>query len=83
MEAFRKLRKKIPNVPQTISLILLEALLFNVDRTRIVRYILNIYRDGELDLLSTCAKNAQVQFEGTRLVKRHSYMLPPLLRKKC
>lgn len=47
------------------------ALLFNVDRTRIVRHISNIYRDGELDLFSTCAENAQVQFEGTRQVKRH------------
>ena len=70
-------------MPQTISLILLGALLFNVDRARIVRHISNIYRDGELDLLSTCAENAQVQFEGTRQVKRHSDMLSPLLRKKC
>ena len=37
------------------------ALLFNVDRTRIVRHISNIYRDGELDLFATCAENAQVQ----------------------
>lgn len=47
------------------------ALLFNVDRTRIVRHISNIYKNGELDLFSTCAENAQVQFEGTRQVKRH------------
>ena len=40
------------------------ALLFNVDRTRIVRHINNIYSDSELDMLSTCAENAQVQFEG-------------------
>ena len=46
------------------------ALLFNVDRTRIVRHISNIYSDGELDLFSTCAENAQVQVEGARKVKR-------------
>ena len=46
------------------------ALLFNVDRTRIVRHINNIYSDSELDMLSTCAENAQVQFEGVRQVKR-------------
>ena len=46
------------------------ALLFNVDRTRIVRHINNIYGDNELDMLSTCAENAQVQFEGVRQVKR-------------
>ena len=46
------------------------ALLFNVDRTRIVRHINNIYVDNELDILSTCAENAQVQFEGARQVKR-------------
>ena len=46
------------------------ALLFDVDRTRIVRHISNIYSDGELDLFSTCAENAQVQVEGGRKVKR-------------
>ena len=46
------------------------ALLFDVDRTRIVRHISNIYSDGELDLFSTCAVNAQVQVEGARKVKR-------------
>jgi len=46
------------------------ALLFNVDRTRIVRHINNIYSDNELDMLSTCVENAQVQFEGARQVKR-------------
>ena len=46
------------------------ALLFDVDRTRIVRHISNIYSDGELDFFSTCAENAQVQVEGARKVKR-------------
>lgn len=36
------------------------ALLFDVDRTRIVRHINNIYKDKELDVASTCAENAQV-----------------------
>jgi len=47
------------------------ALLFDVDRTRIVRHISNIYSEGELDSFSTCAENAHVHFEGTRQVKRH------------
>ena len=46
------------------------ALLFDVDRTRILRHISNIYSDGELDIFSTCAENAQVQVEGARKVKR-------------
>ncbi|MDD7382432.1 MAG: virulence protein RhuM/Fic/DOC family protein, partial [Bacillales bacterium] len=46
------------------------ALLFDVDRTRIIRHISNIYSDGELDFFSTCAENAQVQVEGARKVKR-------------
>lgn len=47
------------------------AELFSVDRTRIVRHISNIYKDGELDKNSTCAENAQVQIEGTRRVERN------------
>ena len=46
------------------------AELFSVDRTRIVRHISNIYKDGELDRDSTCAENAQVQMEGARKVER-------------
>lgn len=46
------------------------AILFGVDRTRIVRHIANIYRDGELDELSTSAENAQVRLEGNREIKR-------------
>lgn len=47
------------------------AKLFNVDRTRVTRHINNIYKEGELDEESTCAENAQVQFEGKRKVKRN------------
>lgn len=46
------------------------ALLFDVDRTRIVRHLNAIYKDGELSKKSTCAENAQVQIEGKRKVKR-------------
>lgn len=46
------------------------ALLYDTDRTSIGRHIRNIYRSGELDEVTTCAKNAQVQLEGGRRVKR-------------
>lgn len=46
------------------------AILFDVDKSRIVRHIANIYADKELDLIPTCAENALVQKEGNRLVKR-------------
>jgi prophage maintenance system killer protein len=46
------------------------ALLYDTDRTSIGRHIRNIYRSGELDEVATCAKNAQVQNEGKRRVKR-------------
>lgn len=36
------------------------ARLFDVDRTGIVRHIANVYKTGELDRKSTCAKIAQV-----------------------
>lgn len=44
--------------------------LFLTDRTSIVRHINNIYKTGELEKDSTCAKIAQVQIEGNRSVKR-------------
>ena len=46
------------------------AELFQTDRTSIVRHVHNIYKIGELDKESTCAKIAQVQTEGNRLVRR-------------
>ena len=46
------------------------AELFETDRTSIVRHINNIYKVDELDRDSTCAKIAQVQTEGKRMVKR-------------
>ena len=46
------------------------AELFQTDRTSIVRHINKIYADDELDRDSTCAKIAQVQKEGQRIVRR-------------
>lgn len=46
------------------------AELFGVDRTVITKHIKNIYKDNELDEISTSAKIAQVQTEGERKVKR-------------
>ena len=43
------------------------GVLFDVDRTAIVRHIGNIYRTRELDEDSTCARIAQVQNEGGRM----------------
>ena len=44
--------------------------LFQTDRTSTVRHINKIYADDELDRDSTCAKIAQVQKEGQRIVWR-------------
>ena len=46
------------------------AELFGVERSVVTKHLQNIYREGELDKGSTCAKNAQVQFEGQRKVTR-------------
>ena len=46
------------------------ASLFDRDRTVILKHISNIYKENELDEKSTCAKNAQVQIEGSRRVNR-------------
>ncbi len=45
-------------------------ILFQTDRTSIVKHIKNIYESGELSEESTCAKIAQVQIEGNRKVTR-------------
>lgn len=46
------------------------AALFQTDRTSVLKHIKNIYKVEELDEKSTCAKFAQVQKEGNRLVNR-------------
>ena len=40
------------------------GVLFERDRSVIVKHILNIYKAGELSQDSTCAKNAQVAADG-------------------
>ena len=44
--------------------------LFQTDRTSILRHIKNVYKTGELEEESTCAKIAQVREEGKRNVRR-------------
>jgi prophage maintenance system killer protein len=44
--------------------------LFETDKSGISRHIRNIYKSGELDRFSTVAKNATVQNEGDRKIKR-------------
>lgn len=44
--------------------------LFETERSVVTKHISNVYRSGELDKSSTCAKIAQVRQEGTRKVKR-------------
>tara|TARA_R110002020_G_scaffold157787_1_gene340725 strand:+ start:1888 stop:2868 length:981 start_codon:yes stop_codon:yes gene_type:complete len=44
--------------------------LFQRDKSVISRHIRNIYKEGELDRMSTVAKNATVQMEGRRKVER-------------
>ncbi len=46
------------------------AQLFNRDKSVISRHLRNIYNSGELDYGSTVAKNATVQKEAGRAVKR-------------
>lgn len=46
------------------------AELFDTDRTSILRHIRNIYHTEELEEISTCAKIAQVRFEGNRKISR-------------
>ena len=55
------------------------ALLFDVDRTRIVRHVSNIYKEGELDPDSTCAESAHMgslEFKPIKLsiLLRHDYL---------
>lgn len=46
------------------------SVLFDTDRSVITKHIHNIYKTGELKKSPTCAKIAQVQFEGDRKVER-------------
>lgn len=55
------------------------ASLFDVDRTRITRHINNIYKDGELDVKSTCAENAHMGSLGVQRYSRKLYNLDMIL----
>ena len=55
------------------------ALLFNVDRTRIVRHINNIYADNELSFESTCAENAHMGSLGVQTYKTKLYNLDMII----
>lgn len=44
--------------------------LFDCDKLVISRHLKNIYKEGELDKSSTVAKNATVQIEGDKEIKR-------------
>ncbi|MFM9422890.1 MAG: hypothetical protein RIR06_1351 [Bacteroidota bacterium] len=46
------------------------SILFEKDKSVISRHLKNIFNEGELDRKSTVAKNATVQFEANREVKR-------------
>jgi len=54
------------------------ARVFDVDRTGVVRHINNIYKTGELERNSTCAKIAQVAADG-RVRKMDTYNLDMVL----
>lgn len=46
------------------------AELFGRERSVISKHIGNVFKEGELDAAATCAKFAQVQTEGSRLIQR-------------
>ena len=46
------------------------AELFGRDRSVINKHIGNVFKEGELAAASTCAKFAQVQMEGARVIQR-------------
>ena len=55
------------------------ALLFDVDRTRIVRHISNIYLEGELSKDSTCAENAHMGTLGLQNYRVKIYNLDMII----
>lgn len=55
------------------------ALLFDVDRTRIVRHINNIYLEGELSKDSTCAENAHMGTLGVQNYRVKIYNLDMII----
>ena len=55
------------------------AMLFNIDRSGIVRHINNIYRDEELNENSTCAKIAHVGNDGKQNYSKKYYNLDMII----
>lgn len=55
------------------------ALLFNIDRSGIVRHINNIYKDEELDENSTCAKIAHVGNDDKQIYNTKYYNLDMII----
>ena len=49
------------------------SILFNIDRSGIVRHINNIYKDEELDENSTCAKIAHMGNDGKQVYNKKYY----------
>jgi hypothetical protein len=47
------------------------AMLFSVQRPIITKHLINVFKSGELDEISTCSKMEQVQTEGNRTVARN------------
>ena len=46
------------------------AMLFQTTSQNITIHLRNLYKEGELDMISTCKQSLQVQKEGSRLVRR-------------
>ena len=64
-------RLEVPLAQETVWLTQQQmAALFQRERSVITKHINNVFKEGELDLMATCAKFAQVQSEGARTVKR-------------
>ena len=55
------------------------AVLFDRDRTVISKHINNIYKEGELDRKSTCAKNAHIPSTRNRLYETELYNLDVII----
>ena len=55
------------------------SILFNIDRSGIVRHINNIYKDEELDENSTCAKIAHMGNDGKQVYNKKYYNLDMII----
>ena len=55
------------------------SILFNIDRSGIVRHTNNIYKDEELDENSTCAKIAHMGNDGKQVYNKKYYNLDMII----